>query len=212
MEQYFIYGETELACLSQNDPTLGLAITRIGHIERALTPDLFPAVVNSIAGQQITSAAHRTIWARLTARFPAMDAASLAAADREALKGCGLSYRKADYIQSFARCCLDGLFDLAAIPSLPDAEVIQALSAQRGIGVWTAEMLLIFCLSRPDVVSYGDFGIRRGMRMLYQIAELTRGRFDEIAARYRPYGTVASLYLWAIAGGALPELTDPAVK
>ena len=95
---------------------------------------------------------------------------------------------------------------------LPDQEVIRVLSALPGIGVWTAQMLLIFCLQRPDVVSFGDLGIRRGMRMLYRHREIDRERFARYARRCSPYGTVASLYLWAIAGGAIPGLTDPAAR
>ena len=78
--------------------------------------------------------------------------------------------------------------------------------------MWTAEMLLIFSLQRPDVVSFGDLAIQRGMRMLYRHRKITRQLFEKYRRRYSPYGTTASLYLWALAGGALPDLTDPAPK
>ena len=84
-------------------------------------------------------------------------------------------------------------------PSLPDAEIISRLSALDGVGVWTAEMLLIFSLQRPDVVSWGDLAIRRGMMALYGLNSLTRTQFDNYRKRYSPYGSVASLYLWALA-------------
>ena len=73
-------------------------------------------------------------------------------------------------------------------------------------------MLMIFCLRRPDIVSYGDLAILRGMRMLYRRRTIDRRTFDRCRRRYSPYGTTASLYLWAVAGGALPELTDPGTK
>jgi len=73
-------------------------------------------------------------------------------------------------------------------------------------------MLLIFSLQRPDVVSFGDLAIQRGMRMLYRHRKITRQLFEKYRRRYSPYGTTASLYLWALAGGALPDLTDPAPK
>jgi DNA-3-methyladenine glycosylase II len=91
---------------------------------------------------------------------------------------------------------------------MPDAEVKVTLSALKGIGVWTAEMLMTFCLGRSDVVSHGDLAIQRGMRMLYHHREIDRKLFDKYVRRYSPYGTVASLYLWAIAGGAIPEMLD----
>jgi len=79
--------------------------------------------------------------------------------------------------------------------------VIARLSALRGIGVWTAEMILIFSLQRPDVVSWGDLGIRRGMMTLYGRDDLDRAAFDRYRARYSPFGSVASLYLWRVAAG-----------
>lgn len=78
--------------------------------------------------------------------------------------------------------------------------MIRELSALNGIGVWTAEMLMIFSLCRPDVLSWGDLGIRRGMALLYGDRELTRERFEHRRKRYSPYGSVVSLYLWSLAG------------
>lgn len=86
------------------------------------------------------------------------------------------------------------------------------LSALDGIGVWTAEMLMTFSMQRPDIISFGDLAIHRGLRMLYHHRKITRDLFDKYKRRYSPYATVASLYLWAIAGGAIPELRDRASK
>ena len=96
-----------------------------------------------------------------------------------------------------------------ALPILPDAKVIAALSSLRGIGVWTAEMLLLFTLQRPDILSYGDLGILRGMRMVYRHRKITKALFEKYRRRLSPCGSVASLYFWMVAGGAIPELTDP---
>ena len=93
---------------------------------------------------------------------------------------------------------------------MSDADLICKLSELKGIGVWTAEMLMIFCLQRPDVMSYGDLAIHRGLRMLYHHSRIDRKLFDKYARRFSPYGAVASLYLWAIAGGAIPEMCDHA--
>ena len=80
----------------------------------------------------------------------------------------------------------------------------------QGIGVWTAEMILLFCLQRPDIFSYDDLAIQRGLRMVYRHREISRERFETYRRRFSPCGSVASLYLWAVSGGAIPELTDPA--
>ena len=128
--------------------------------------------------------------------------------DIEAFRSCGLSQRKAEYIKEFTAKVVSGELDLDAVAQMPDAEVIATLSSLRGIGVWTAEMFLLFTLQRPEVLSYGDLGIHRGMRMVYRHRKITKKLF----AKYRrlsPCGSVASLYFWMVAGGAIPGLTDP---
>lgn len=114
------------------------------------------------------------------------------------IQKCGMSMRKAGYIKAAAQAVHSGALDLAALRQMPDDEVIKHLSALPGIGVWTAEMLLIFSLGRKDVLSFGDLAIRRGICRLYGHKELSRERFERYRKRYSPYGSIASLYLWEI--------------
>lgn len=206
---HFAYGEKELAYLRGKDKRLCSAIDRIGWIERAVDPDLFSSVVHHIIGQQISTKAQATVWQRMQESFGAVNAATLLVAGTERLQSFGMTFRKAEYITEFAAKVQSGAFDPQAIARMTDAEAISALSALRGIGVWTAEMILLFCLQRPDIFSYDDLAIRRGLRMLYHHQTLDRERFEKYHRRFSPYGSVASLYLWAVAGGALPELKDP---
>ncbi|MCF0253527.1 MAG: ATP-binding cassette domain-containing protein [Duodenibacillus sp.] len=147
-----------------------------------------------------------------TAALDPKTAAKVLAMEPARLQSYGLSWRKVEYIRDFARKVAAGEFDLAAVRAMDDAAAVAALSSLKGVGVWTAEMILLFCLRRPDVFSYGDFGIRKGVRMVYRHRELPRERFERYRRRFSPYGSVASLYFWAVAGGALPELDDPAPK
>ena len=105
-----------------------------------------------------------------------------------------------------------GAFDIEAVEHMSDEEAIAALSSLHGIGVWTAEMILLFCLQRPDILSYGDLAILRGMRMVYHHRAIDRKKFERYRRRLSPYGSTASLYFWAVAGGAIPELKDPAPR
>jgi len=205
---YFEYGDYETEYLKRKDKRLSEAIERIGHIYREVDGDLFSSVVHNIIGQQISSAALKTVWSRLTDKLGEVTAEAICAVSREAIQSCGITFKKADYIKEFANKVQSGEFDADALRTLPDKEVISKLSALKGIGVWTVEMLMIFCLQRPDVMSYGDLAIHRGLRMLYHHRTIDRRLFDKYARRYSPYGTVASLYLWAIAGGAIPEMRD----
>lgn len=209
---FFDYGEKEIAYLAARDKRLGDAMERIGHIDRAVDSDLFSSVVHHIIGQQISTTAQATLWKRLHERLGVVTADTILALGREELQAVGMTFKKADYILDFAQKVQSGAFDIDGLDKLPDAEVIKELSALNGIGVWTAEMIMTFCMQRPDVVSYGDLAIHRGMRMLYRHRKIDRAKFERYRKRYSPYGTVASLYLWAIAGGAIPELTDPMPK
>ena len=205
----FRYGQTELDHLRTRDPRLAVAIDRIGLIRREVQPDLFHALVHSIIGQQISTKAQTTIWGKMQTRFPGVSPEVMASCELDELQGVGITFRKAGYIQDIARSIVEGRTDLHALAQLDDEALCHALSQFRGIGVWTAEMLMLFSLQRPDIVSYGDLAILRGMRMLYRHRSITPQLFARYLRRYSPYGSTASLYLWAIAGGALPELTDP---
>jgi len=209
-KHYFPYGQEEVDYLTKKDAKLGWAISRIGMLQRSVEPDLFKALVSSIVGQQISGKALATIWGRFEERFVPLTPETIASASLEELQSCGISMRKASYIQGIADAVLQGKVDLEGLKDLPDEEVYKELMKLKGVGPWTAEMLLIFSLERKDVVSFGDLAIQRGMRMLYRHREITPKLFAKYRKRYSPYGSIASLYLWEIAGGALPELTDPA--
>ncbi len=206
---YFAYGLDAIEYLKKKDKRLGDAIERIGPIQRKTESDLFTAVVHHIVGQQISTAAQATVWARLQGLLGKVCADTVCLFSREELQSCGITFKKADYILAFAQKVQSGEFNVEALRDMADKDVIATLSSLNGVGVWTAEMLMIFCMQRPDVVSYGDLAIRRGIRMLYRHRKLDKKIFAKYARRYSPYGSVASLYLWAIAGGAIPELDDP---
>ena len=210
--KYFRYGAKETEYLKLRDKRLAAVIDAVGPIRRTLDADLFSAVVRHIVGQQISNKALAAVWGRLVDGLGAVDAASVLAAGEEKLHGFGMSYRKASYIAAFARKVESGAFRLDAVKTMDDAEAIAALSSLSGVGVWTAEMILLFCLERPDVLSFGDLAILRGLRMVYRHREISRERFERYRRRFSPCGSVASLYLWAVAGGALSGVTDPAER
>ena len=209
---YFAYGQTETDYLKAKDSRLAAVIDRLGHIERTVDTDLFSSVVHHIIGQQISTKAQATIWQRMQDALGTVTADSIAAAGVPLLQSLGMTFRKAEYITDFSQKIHDGTFDLQAVWQMPDDEAIRALSSLKGIGVWTAEMILLFCMQRPDVFSYDDLAIQRGLRMLYHHRNIDRKLFEKYRRRFSPYGSVASLYLWAISGGAIPGMRDYAPK
>ena len=114
-----------------------------------------------------------------------------------------MTFRKAEYITDFAEKVCTGAFDLDAVQHMNDADAIRALSGLKGIGVWTAEMILLFCLRRPNILSFDDLAIRRGMAIVYHRKDIDRKLFERIRKRLSPCCSVASLYFWAVAGGAM---------
>jgi len=209
---YFEYGREAIEYLKMEDRLLGEAIDKIGHINREVDSDLFSSVVHHIIGQQISTAAQATVWKRVLDMLGEVNADTVCHCSREELQSCGITFRKTDYIKGFAAKVQSGQFDIESLNDMPDEDIIRELSSLKGIGLWTAEMIMVFGMQRPDIVSYGDLAIHRGMRMIYHHRKISKNLFDKYAKRYSPYGTVASLYLWAVSGGAIPEMRDYAPK
>ncbi|MEA2722881.1 MAG: DNA-3-methyladenine glycosylase [Gemmatimonadales bacterium] len=195
----------DLACrhLAQVDPALGELIARVGQFTMRPTPShsLFQALVRSIVYQQLSGRAAATILGRATQlfapkRFPTPRDLLEIPPDR--LRSAGLSTAKTAALRDLAARTLDGTVPpLSRVRRMEDEEIVARLTAVRGIGRWTVEMLLIFKLGRPDVLPLGDLGVRKGFaqtfgrRKLPEPAVMTRR-----GERWRPYRSVASWYLW----------------
>ena len=205
MTRCFEYGDAEVEYLKSRDKKLAAAIDAVGHVYREMeSEDLFAGVIHQIIAQQISSAAQATVWARLQESLGEITPATVNAATIEQLQSCGTTFKKAGYIKGFAAKVEAGEFDIDAVERMSDAEAVSVLSSLSGIGTWTAEMLLLFNLGRPDILSFGDLAIHRGMRMVYHHRKVTREMFEKYRRRYSPYGSVASLYLWAVSSMSVP--------
>ena len=209
---HFEYGEKEISYLKSKDAKLAEVIDTLGFVEREIDTDLFSAVVHHIIGQQISTKAQATIWQRMQDALGQVNAETILSAGVSNLQALGISFRKAEYITDFARKVHTGEFDIEAVSQMSDTDAISALSSLNGIGVWTAEMILLFCMQRPDIFSYDDLAIQRGLRMIYHHRRIDRKLFEKYRRRFSPYCSVASLYLWAVSGGAIPGMRDYASK
>lgn len=209
MSSYFIYDDHAVQYLKSKDKKLAACIDQIGHINRPVDDNLFTSVIHQMIGQQISTKAQETIWTRMQADLGTVTPQTVLRAGEERIQSYGTTFRKASYICRFAGKVDNGSFNLEQIMTLPDDEVIRQLVLLDGIGLWTAEMIMLFGMQRQNILSFSDLAIIRGMRMIYRHREISRDRFEKYRKRYSPYGSVASLYLWAAAGGAIPGLTDP---
>ncbi|GIK76756.1 MAG: hypothetical protein BroJett022_04460 [Actinomycetes bacterium] len=161
--------------------------------------DRFVALCRIIVGQQVSTAAARTIWGRVEEAFdgPPTPGQLVKPDAEERLRACGLSGRKASYAIGIAEAVVAEELLLDSLDAMSDEEVVEAVVAMRGLGRWSAEMFLIFDLGRPDVFSGGDLGLRRGIQIAYELDEMPSP--DEavaIAERWSPHRSLASLYLW----------------
>jgi len=167
---------------------------------RGRPADAYGALLRSIVGQQLSTKAARTIYTRLTELFGgrAPTPRELLDTNPERIREAGLSRAKVAYLRDLAEHIERGELDLEALPELDDAEVAAQLTAVKGLGQWTVDMFLIFHLGRPDVLPVGDLGIRRAVQIRYGLEGLPDAKqLGQIADAWRPYRSLACLYLWS---------------
>jgi DNA-3-methyladenine glycosylase II len=194
-----------VAHLRSADPVLAETIDAVGPLGDARDgrpdrEDHYGALVRAIVGQQLSVLAARAIYGRLTDRFggrPPTPAEILADEPEELRAAAGLSRAKVSYLRSLAEHVVSGELELERLDELKDEDVIAELIAVKGLGMWSAQMFLMFHLERPDVLPVGDLGIRRAIERAYSLDGLPDAdAMEKIAEPWRPHRTLACRYLW----------------
>jgi DNA-3-methyladenine glycosylase II len=193
--------------LMRRDPILADVIRRVGPCAMKHRGDPYRMLVRSVIYQQLAGAAARTIDGRLRApwrgRYPRPEVL-LAAPDAQ-LRSAGLSRQKIAAVRAVAQAFAAGDVSNRRLRGMDDDAVIEAVTKIHGIGVWTAHMMLMFSLGRPDVLPVGDYGIRKGAMQLYRLRDLPKPReLEALAEPWRPYRSVASWYLWRVVDTLAP--------
>lgn len=186
------------------DNRIGQLIDRFGYIERPTNQPLFEALTESIVSQQVSVSACATIMSKLRSASGGITPEHLSSMSAGSLRECGISERKAGWILASAQRFATGEFDSQRLATMGDDEVIAHLTELDGVGVWTAEMMLIFSLGRENVLSEKDLVLGRALKTLYGIKRLTPRRWAYFRSLFGPYCTLASFYLWAY-GNSLPK-------
>jgi methylated-DNA-[protein]-cysteine S-methyltransferase len=202
--------------LRTNDPVFAQLIDAVGPFRMQLhnARSIFGALAEAIVYQQLTGKAAAKIFARLCALFPGAPksptAEQILAASDEQLRGVGLSGSKLLSLRDLARRAADGEIPaLSETRRMTDEAIIESLTRVRGIGRWTAEMLLIFHLGRPDVLPVHDYGVRKGFAIVYDRELPSPKKLAAYGARWKPYRTVASWYLWRVVERATARKVIP---
>ena len=193
--KHFDYGQKEIDYLTNCDKTLGEYIQKTGYIKRQMQGDLFECIATSILGQQISNKALASVVAKLKDKTE-ISPQGIYALGIDEIKACGTSFRKAQNLFSLAKKVVEGTICLESLKNQSDEQVVKTLVSLDGVGVWTAEMALIFSLGRQNVLSYGDFGIKKGLCLLYGLDKIDKKTFEFYRQKFSPYCTVASFYLW----------------
>jgi DNA-3-methyladenine glycosylase II len=193
--------------LMRRDPILADVIRRIGPCSMEHRGDPYRMLLRSVIYQQLAGAAARTIDGRLRApwrgRYPRPEVL-LAAPDAQ-LRAAGLSRQKVAAVRAVAQAFAAGDVSNRRLRAMDDEAVVAAVTQIHGIGEWTAHMLLMFSLERPDVLPVGDYGIRKGAMQLYRLRELPKPRdLEALAEPWRPYRSIASWYLWRVVDTLAP--------
>ena len=195
--------------LSAADPVMRKLIAEIGacKLESENKRSPFQSLVQAVAHQQLNGTAANTILTRFIKLFPKRKfprPEDLASVTDEQIRACGFSFSKIAAIRDIAAKTLDGTIPSSRkIEKLSDEEIIERLTAARGVGRWTVEMLLIFQLGRADVLPVDDFGVRNGFRLAYKKREMPKPKdLLKFGQRWRPHGTTAAWYLWRAADAA----------
>lgn len=183
--------------LAARDTVLRGLIERFPGLALGSRGDAFSTLARSIVGQQISVKAAQSVWDRLSGRLAAVTPELVVRARRPTLRACGLSSRKVDYLKDLAANFLDGNLGAAHWDTFDDEALIVELTSVKGIGRWTAEMFLIFYLTRPDVLPLADLGLQRAMRIHYNRGRaLSLHRMRRIGAAWSPWRSVATWYMW----------------
>lgn len=199
-----------VAHLRAADPVLAQVIEVVGPFELETREGTFRMLSRAIFFQQLAGPAARAIMNRVLALLDADEERwyapeQLLAASDEQLRAAGVSRQKMVYLRDLADKCASGELNEDGMNELDDEEVIQRVSAVKGIGRWTGEMYLIFSLGRPDVLPVDDLGVRRGMQVSYALPELPKpDEMRRIAEPWRPYRSAGTWYMWRSLGVALP--------
>jgi DNA-3-methyladenine glycosylase II len=189
--------------LMRRDPVLRRIIRKHGAcgITAGREADIFCGLVEAIVSQQLSTRAAATIYGRLRALMPGggpPTAEAILPLSDEILRSVGLSRQKASYLRDLSQKVVDGSLHTGSLAGMSDEEVVAELTRIKGIGRWTAEMILIFRLARPDILPVGDLGIVKAVRNAYGLRKTPDARrLLKIGETWRPYRSVASWYLWA---------------
>lgn len=187
-----------LAHFKKNDPFLHEAGIRIETLTLSVHPDPFLRLCRSVVGQQLSVKAAQTIFERFEKLFKkGVNPADLIEIQNDDLRACGISYTKISYLKDLAQKVLAQELNLDELQNFSNKKVIDTLVKVKGIGVWTAEMFLMFSLGREDVFSYGDLGLRNAIKKLYKLKQKpTQRQIEKLTKKWAPYRTYAAMILW----------------
>ncbi|MCF7931432.1 MAG: hypothetical protein K9L02_07990 [Acholeplasmataceae bacterium] len=187
----------EVKYLIEKNPELLQLFQRKDEVIVNIDDDYFVSLVGTIVAQQLSGKVVQVIYGRLMNLFDLeINAQKIMSIPDESLRNIGLSYQKIKYLKSLSQCYIDKTIDFTQIEEMSNEEVIEMLVKIKGIGVWSAQMFLMFSLGREDVFSVLDLGLRNGAKKFFNQPDLTQEEILSISENWKPYRSIVSHYLW----------------
>ncbi|HYA26131.1 MAG TPA: DNA-3-methyladenine glycosylase [Terriglobales bacterium] len=184
--------------LKKSDPVLRAIIERVGPFRMEYGPPEFHSLAEAIVYQQLNGKAAVVIFNRFAALAgEPLTPAGILKLTGEQMRSVGLSKQKSSYLRDMAERAMSGQLDFSKLHEMPDEEVIKHLTQVKGVGVWTAQMFLMFTLKRPNVLPTGDFGVQSAIKRHYNKRKLPKpAQMEKLAKSWEPYRSIACWYLW----------------
>lgn len=191
------FNSKEVQYLIKQDERLKDLFLKLDEVIVNIDDDYFESLVGTIVAQQLSGKVARVIYQRVKALFDQeITPNKILSTDDESLRNVGLSYQKIKYLKSLSECYLDQTIDLLHLDTMNDQEIVDMLTKIKGIGIWSAQMFLMFSLGREDVYSVLDLGLRNAVKKLLDTPELTNDEIETISENWKPYRSIVSHYLW----------------
>ena len=191
------YGSKEMNYISEKNPVMSALVNHYGKLEMGRVSDIYLSLVLHIISQMLANSVSDVLIKRFINLVGDITPENVLAVSVDEIRECGISRKKAEYIIALSNSVLDGLYDFSLLDGMSDNEAIKYLMQIKGVGKWTAEMIVEFTMGRLNIFSYDDVALQNGIKKAHGFKTLSKRRFEGLRKKYSPYCSVASVYYYA---------------
>ena len=191
------YDTKEMIYISNKDPVMKALVDHYGKLKMGKVSDVYMSLILHIISQMLANSVSNTLIKRFLALVGELNPENVLSVGADAICGCGISRKKAEYILELSNSVLENRYDFSLLDAMSDDEAVKYLMQIKGVGKWTAEMIVEFTLGRLNIFSYDDVALQNGIKKAHGFKTLSKLRFERLRKNYSPYCSVASVYYYA---------------